>query len=267
VRVPDLYVVKEGPDRPVSWGDTITYTISWGNTGRAAAPNVTLSDTFPPGVVYVSDTSGWAHSTPRPGTVVWQVEPNPLPTDTHGSFVVTAMVQQDPAMVTPMINRVRIQSDFEDGNLLDNVWDEATDLRLPDLAVDKTGPLTVTTRAEMVYAISYWNEGDQVASGVVITDRLPVGVDYLSDDSGLIHSEPAPGTHVWRLPSDLGPEEGGSFEVRARVGVYGRTGSELANRVAIGGDTPERSMANNEARWFSTVDRRYLYYGPSVYMR
>lgn len=128
VLAPDLYVVKEGPDQPVAWGATITYTISWGNAGRTAAPNTTLSDTFPPGVTYISDTSGWAHSTPTPGTVVWQVAPNPVPTDTHGSFVVTALVQRDPAATRPLINRVRIQSDFEDGNPLDNAWDEATGL-------------------------------------------------------------------------------------------------------------------------------------------
>src|SRR5262249_20093412 len=63
----DLAIVKSGPAR-VTVGSPITSTLQVTNNGPAVASNVTVTDTLPPGVTFVSASgSGWSCG---PGPIV-----------------------------------------------------------------------------------------------------------------------------------------------------------------------------------------------------
>ncbi|MCO5192065.1 MAG: lamin tail domain-containing protein [Anaerolineae bacterium] len=80
----------------------------------------------------------------------------------------------------------------------------ATDCRRPDLVVTKTGPATAPIDTAFAYTIQVENVGSADATPVIITDTLPVGLNYVSDTSGLPFAQPQPGTLVWQA-GDLAP--------------------------------------------------------------
>ena len=86
------------------------------------------------------------------------------------------------------------------------------------------------------------------------------------DDSGLVHSEPAPNVHEWRLPGgDLAPGAGGDFRVAVSVGAAHQTGLDVVTRLRISGDTPDADPSNNEAVWRAAVPWHIWYYFPLYY--
>jgi len=265
IQVPDLYVAKTGP-LTATYGQMITYSIAWGNTGATGAPDPRLTDVLPPWVSYLGDSSGWSLTEPTPGTLLWDMAPNPLPTGTHGAFVVSGWVTLGLDMVGPLVNRARVESDLPDADPANSQAEWSTHLRLPDLSVEVSGPMTVTPRSEASFDISYANVGDQVAENVVISAELAPGLVWLGDDSGLEHSEPTPGVHVWRLPGgDLAPAEGHSFAVEVSVGGAHETGLALATTVRIGGDTPDPVAENDEGVWRAAMPWHVWYYFPLAY--
>jgi uncharacterized repeat protein (TIGR01451 family) len=119
IQVPDLFVVKTGP-ATATFEQVITYTMSWGNEGATAAPNVRLTDTLPAWVEYVSDSSGFALTQPSPGILVWEVSPDPVLPGGDGSFEVTVQVTVAQPTTATLVNRVRIGSDLPDGDPFDD---------------------------------------------------------------------------------------------------------------------------------------------------
>jgi uncharacterized repeat protein (TIGR01451 family) len=67
---PDLYVVKTQDLANAVVGQTITYTITGGNSGDQTASGVIITDTLPPGVRFVSASDG-GHLVS--GRVVWEL--------------------------------------------------------------------------------------------------------------------------------------------------------------------------------------------------
>ena len=221
VQVPDVFVDKTGP-AAVSFGTSITYTIAWGNAGEVLAPDVRLTDTLPAGVTYVGDSSGFTLSQPISGTLVWDVAPTVVPTETLYTFVVTGVVALDPGLADPLVNQVEIASSLPDGDPANDDATWSTNLLWPDVAVLKTGPDVAEVGSTITYTLIYSNAGEGLALGVVLTDLLPVGLTYVSDDSGLPHSEPLSGTHVWQA-GNLAADGRHTFHVLALVGTLDET--------------------------------------------
>ncbi len=68
---PDLHVVKSADKTQITSGGTITYTLTYSNTGAAEATNVVITETVPAGTSFVSCTGG-CDSTNLP-TVIWNI--------------------------------------------------------------------------------------------------------------------------------------------------------------------------------------------------
>jgi uncharacterized repeat protein (TIGR01451 family) len=66
---PNLTISKDAP-ATVATGATLTYTISYANTGTVDATSVVISDTVPTGTTFVSATSG---GTEAGGVVTWNI--------------------------------------------------------------------------------------------------------------------------------------------------------------------------------------------------
>jgi uncharacterized repeat protein (TIGR01451 family) len=89
VTLVDLGVFLTGPAQPVITNDWITYEMTVTNAGPNAAPNVTLTNTLPPGVNYI----GASPDSPAPGIVGSNVIFN-LGTLAGGAFVNCALTVQ-----------------------------------------------------------------------------------------------------------------------------------------------------------------------------
>ncbi|WP_334056460.1 isopeptide-forming domain-containing fimbrial protein [Polaribacter sp. P097] len=156
-------------------GDTVIYTITVINNGPSSASAITLIDQLPSGVTYVSDDSSGAYDNT---TGVWTIgsllngESNVLEitatvnASAAGKTVTNAISQEaQGAEVDPTITNDNLVSSF---NVISN------DL-VTSLTVDKTNP---NEGDAIVYTLTITNNGPSNATGVTITDNLPVGVTY-----------------------------------------------------------------------------------------
>jgi uncharacterized repeat protein (TIGR01451 family) len=124
-----------------------------------------------------------------------------------------------------------------------------------DLRVSKVGPATAGRGVSVDYTITYWNEGGDAATQVVVTDELPDNVSYMADTSGL--SCPActlgaTGTLTWSAGT-LNMCGENSFILTAWIADGVAVGSNLANSVDIATADSEITTTNNSDQWVTTV--------------
>jgi len=121
-----------------------------------------------------------------------------------------------------------------------------------DVAIALGGPAMVRVGTILTYTLTYSNVGALIASGVVITDDLPLGLSYQADDSGLPHVEWAPQVHRWEV-GELSPGDGDSFVVTTTVGVDLAPGTLLTNTAEIGTASLEGRVDNNSSTLMTVV--------------
>ncbi len=252
--LPDLHVGVTGTPS-ATYGQQASYTITWGNRGALAAANVRLTDVLPPGLLYVDDDGPGASTAPVPGTRVWNL--GTLAPGASGSLSLTAELPLDPALPVSLDNRVSIDGDLLDANPGDDEATWSTELLLPDLGAAKVGPASATMDSTVRYMIHYLNSGLGLAFGALLSDELPYGLEYVSDDSGLPHSQPQPGVHVWTL-DNLPAGARGQFELVVRV-TRQVTGSVVINKVRITSPVPDALPASNEGQWSMLVPSYQVY--------
>ncbi|MGL4669595.1 MAG: DUF7507 domain-containing protein, partial [Methanobacteriaceae archaeon] len=156
-------------------GEIITYTIKIANTGPSAASNVVVSDLLPTGLVFVSALAP-AGTSYNSTTGIWTIGNfNPY---TEMTLVITAIANTT-GLVT---NNVNITSTTYDPILVDN-FNSLTVTVLPtvDVAVNKSANTSTVNIGDNVnFTINVTNKGVNNATGVVVTDPLPIGLSYVS---------------------------------------------------------------------------------------
>lgn len=120
---PDLTVSKSGP--PLAFpGNTMTYTIHYGNSGSTTATAVLITDTLPTGLTYVSDTSGLPCPTCATGSLVWSA--GTVSAGSSYSFTLVTAVAPTITVTSILTNSVTVASPDGDGNPVDNTAVHAT---------------------------------------------------------------------------------------------------------------------------------------------
>ena len=115
-----------------------------------------------------------------------------------------------------------------------------------NLAVDKSGNSVPAPNGNYTYQINYRNQSGDLASNVILTDTLPTGMTYLSDNSGLPVSFNG-NQVVWQL-GDLGSTNTG-FQLHVAVDPGITPGTLLTNTVQIDTPTFEWNYADNTYQW------------------
>ncbi len=264
----DLVVSKWGPEAVSttcgSQGEFMWY-ITVFNQGSTAAENVTVADTLPAGVEYLSDTSG---ITPDISDNVitwdlWRLDPG-----TGVYFWVKVEVRSGVQAGTVLTNQVEVSTTSPESDYSNNHAEWSTLVssdKDSDVWVEKIGPDFVFPGSYMVYTINYGN-GDwhcewpldvDDAENVTITDimsnwdengnMLPNNFSYVSDTSGF----PRSGTGtvddpiVWTVGT-LPANNCGSFEVTVYVHEDAPDGLTLSNDAIISSGTEECDATNND---------------------
>jgi uncharacterized repeat protein (TIGR01451 family) len=114
----DLSVTKSDSPDPVATGGQLTYTLSVRNNGPETAPVVTVVDTLPGGVTYVSDSLVG----PEDCTVAFQTVTCTLNNVTSGqtrNFTVTTSVSPGVVAGSVLVNNASVSGSF-DANLANN---------------------------------------------------------------------------------------------------------------------------------------------------
>ncbi len=245
VGLPDLAVTKTGPETAVDAGDTLTFTLTYGNAGEISALG-TLVDQLPPGLAYVSDSLGTGVQAGN--TITWNV--GTVAAGAQSSVVVTASA----LYAGEQLNRATISGIPADTNLDNNVSTYAVTVNGADPTVSKlVTPAAALGGEVFTYTIVANNLGNAGAV-VTITDSLPTGFtvsDIAADTSGLTPVLNVDSTRAWA--TTLAPNSPLTFTLALTVPGSIATGTSVTNTVQVATEAAGNDPANDTATASSVV--------------
>ncbi len=172
--VADIAVTKSGPATIVA-ATNFDYTITVTNFGPGAAATLSVTDSLPASVSFVTASSGGALNG---GQVIW-ANLGSLAAGMATNLTVTVTAPADSASLTNVASGGSPTSDPTPTN---NVSPPVITTVTPsaNLAIGKVAPANVTAVSNLTYTISVTNFGPSSASSVVVTDTLPASVTFVS---------------------------------------------------------------------------------------
>lgn len=196
----DLAVAKSGPATAAP-GTDVVYSISLTNDGPDSASGLSLQDTLPGDMTFVSfvQDSGPLLTCMTPpagsgGTVTCTAASFPVGTAT---FTLTGHIPDGTPSGTVYENSAGASSGTDDPNPTNNDSTTSLSVAFVDVSVAKTGPGTAMGGSEVSYGLTVSNAGPDPAADVVLTDPVPPGTVFVSltQDSGPLATciTPAPG--------------------------------------------------------------------------
>ena len=223
-------------------GGTVTYTLTYTNTGGHPATGVVVTETVPANTQYMG--TGWTCALGTgPGSICTQ-SGTPVASGAGGSlsFVVT-ITNPVPAGGYQLVNTATVGDDGTHGSDPTPANNTATDTTAisgaaPDVRIVKTHSVVTTTPGSVItFTLSYSNSGNIGASGVTLTETVPANASY--SGSGWSCSPDANAGSICVYNAGTLAGEGGSgstpFVLTIASTVPSGT-SAITNTVTIGDD-------------------------------
>ncbi|MBN1890572.1 MAG: DUF11 domain-containing protein [Thermoflexales bacterium] len=199
----DVRVTKSASPAPP--GETMRYTIRVYNDGNVPAHDIVVTDTLPAGASYESDSnsSNFTRVLQSGNTVVWT-----CPDRNAGStaYLYLTVRVTDTAVVGQMLtNTVQVSASGVDEEPADNVYTHTVAVAEPvlDMSISKSMNGSIAPPGgTMEYRLYVANSGNVAARDIVVTDTLPAGVSYVSDNNsaGFTLVQQSGDTLVWTRP-------------------------------------------------------------------
>jgi uncharacterized repeat protein (TIGR01451 family) len=241
----DLSITKADSHDPAAPGDTLIYTLDVANDGPDGATDVTVIDTLPDEVSYVSDDGGCNHEA---GIVTCDL--GDMAVGDSASIQIT--VEIDPQFTGILTNIAEVGANEEDIDPSDNVAIEDTTVARPpsvDLRIAKADSHDPAAPGDtLIYTLDVANRGRDDASGVVVVDTLPDEVSYVSDDGGCSHE-------AGIVTCDLGDMAvGDSASIEITVDISPQFTGILTNIAEVGANEEDIHPSDNVAIEDTTVE-------------
>jgi uncharacterized repeat protein (TIGR01451 family) len=213
VAIADLSLTKSVDNTTPNVGDNVVFTLTVTNDGPSASTGSTVSDALPSGYTYVSDNQG---DDLADGT--WDV--GALANGASASIEVTATVLAS----GEYLNYAQIASDNEvddDSTPGDNSSgddDDATASVTPnavaDLSLSKSvDDATPNVGDDVTFTLTVTNDGPSASTGSTVSDALPSGYTYVSDNHAGAYVS---GTGVWTIGA-LANTDSAALNITAEV--------------------------------------------------
>jgi len=232
--IPVLFFDKSVDRTSAKAGEELTYTLAYENLGKAAATGITLTDSLPSGVTFVSASNGGSESG---RLVTWNLR-DILPGQKFSEFV---KVEIDPGVVSgPLTNQATITSTNAFQSSL--TGRATTNVRAgPVLTLNKTVDKPHAEADETVrYTISYENTGTVYADSAALTDDVD---GLLILPASIPNAVITDRKIVWDL-GDLAPHATGSVTFDATVVAGAITGDAISNQALIEADNANSATAD-----------------------
>lgn len=221
VLVSDLILRKSVDILSPLVGEEVIFNISITNEGPNDVTGVEVLDLLPDGYTYVSNNRTAGVYTP--GTGIWELN-GVIPNGTTETMNIVATVNPsgDYFNVVEVFSSSNLDPNSipNNNNVFENDQDSAGTTPIPaaDLALDKTvDNESPDVGSNVTFTVTLTNEGPSDATSVVVSDALPSGYTYLSDDSGGTYSD---ASGLW----NVGTIAGGSsiaLNITAQVNTTG----------------------------------------------
>ena len=213
----DLSLDKQVSNMAPEVGSAIVFTMTVTNAGPDDATGVAISETLPSGYTLQSHDGGsaWDGS-------LWDI--GDLPSGASAALHITATVNASGVYtnVAQVAAANEQDADSTPGNNDPTEDDQDSVQPTPIPVIDLELAKTVDNPAPNVgdnvtFTITVTNQGPSDATGVTVTDSLPNGYTYVSDDSGGSYDS---GTGAWTIGA-LGAGETVILHITARVEASG----------------------------------------------
>ena len=196
VKIVDLVTTKTVDKSNPNQGDIVQFTITVVNNGPSTATGVNLTDNLPAGLAYVSHVAtGGTNNTYSGG--LWNI--GNINIGSSATLLINARVTAAGTVSqTPIVNTITPAA----GNESDptTVGDDLTEqiiVTSSDLVTEKTVSKSNPSEGETItYSIRVTNNGPSDATGVRLTDILPIGVTYVSNNQGADYNY---GSGIWTI--------------------------------------------------------------------
>ncbi|RAJ08678.1 putative repeat protein (TIGR01451 family), partial [Chitinophaga skermanii] len=232
VPVADVSVSKTTTNATPDVGDNATFTITAKNYGLSTAENVSVTESIPAGLTFVSATVSKGTYT---GTT-WSI--GSLAKDEEVTMTFVAKVLGN----STYMNRVDITTSTKESSTTNNAASSTlTPVPVADLAVTKTiDNLTPEVNSDVNFVVTVTNNGLSNATGVIVKDTLMSGYD-------VVGTIPSKGTYTrstgtWNI-GNLSVGESVTLTIPATVkpsGIY-------TNTAYVSGNEKDNDVTNNKA--------------------
>ncbi|MEM7343218.1 MAG: lamin tail domain-containing protein [Chloroflexota bacterium] len=170
---PDLGISKRVTPANVIPGDTLTYTITFSNSGESLARGVIITDSIPTELASIAIISHNVRITDTGNlpVYVWQVQD--LAPGQQG--IITLKGQLSASTQSTITNQVAIDSHSFDSNLNNNHHQAAATITTFDLAIAKQG-IRDHNSGTITYTLVVSNKGPASVPEAMIIDSVPISI-------------------------------------------------------------------------------------------
>ncbi len=213
---PDLKVSKSDGAVLVQAGQGLAYQLTYRNDGNAPASGVSVVDTLPANVTFVSCSPACTYDSGA-RTVAWSGLS--VAVGAQGALTINGTVNAAAAAGAVVLNQATISDDGAHGvdpNTSNNSAYDSDTVAAPNLVLTKRSSSVNTPPAwgeEITFILSYTNQGPTTARNVVISDPLPAGAAFVRASSGCTASSGV----VTCAVGDVAADAAGSREIVVTV--------------------------------------------------
>jgi uncharacterized repeat protein (TIGR01451 family) len=258
----DLSIVKTGPATALA-GGSVSYLLAVTNNGPSAAASVSVTDTLPAGVTFVSAAgSGWSCTNTGDVSVTCT-----RPTLAPGAAPAITLVVTAPTAVATLSNTAAVSATTSDPDPANNTSTVSTSVvPAADLSIVKTGPASVTPGGSVTYSLAVANAGPSDAAAVSVTDTLPAGVTFVSaTGTGWTCTNAGNASVTCTLPTLATGTSAAPISVVVTAPIHAAV---LANTSAVTSSTADPDPSNNSSSVSTAVgnvaDLSLLKTGPTT---
>lgn len=239
---PALAIAKADHPDPVAALGTLVYTLTFTNTGDEVATDVWISDTLDTDTVFVSAEPP---PTTQVGDVVGWHWGDLSPLDGPQTIVLTTTVGLVPDQAV-LANNVILDSQ-QTAPIAGIV---TTTVSAADLVVDKwrVEPPVIGPGDQVTYTLRVTNAGSLLATGVLISDVLPVGFTAVASVSvNAAFQTGAPPVYVWAV-NDLAQGEWAAITLTAQAPFtpWGPLTRTVVNTATVTTTASEADLGDNQ---------------------
>jgi uncharacterized repeat protein (TIGR01451 family) len=219
---------KSSNDISADPGDTIVYTLYYENTGSGAATGVTVVDTLPEDVTFVSSNPGYDELSGD--TYTWNI--GTVAGYSDGTILITVTVNPGTSDGTLLCNMAILDYDDANGNPYDQLVDYANvTVTAPVMSFSKIADTKVADPGDtLAYTLIYDNSGSGVATDVVVTDTITNGTTFVSSSPN--YDEMSGNTYTWYIGS-VGAYSSGTITITVTVDPGTPDGTVLRNTATL----------------------------------
>ncbi len=256
----DLSITQTDAPDPVIAGNDVIYTIDFANNGASDARNVSLSDPLPAGTRFVSATApaGWTIAAPAffgTGTVTFTK--TTAASGESGTFQIHVNTAGSVAGTT-LTNTVSVSSSTTDPNPANDSATATTATNSTDLRLFETNhPGSTTPGSTFTYNLLPVNVGNGPATGVVLTETLPVGTFFVAGENPGWTQIGATNQYTFGV-GDLAPGASRAATFTVHVNAIAAAGlTSIVNSASVADDGthgPELAPNDNTALDFEGLD-------------